>query len=343
MEATVLPISGGKVFYQLGIIKFLSAYGYDSELWMGSSGGGIGAYVAHAADLKYDEITNVAKKLTPEMFCSEWIKPVPIASYIYGYSKKGALFNQGKGGDEFVNAYFDNINVKNREIWVGTYNSDRQTSQLFCNRSNKESLLGIFTLDPILYQLDPNIYCDGDLELISKTILASASIPGVVPPKQIFGCNHQDGGMSAASPMTFMNTLFDGYDNLHITYINCENMHSHEKSSTSGGASKEMTKTRDSVIKNIMRQDRRACYEMLSRSCGQCRHDRLPLIYESFQLTNRTWERVYDIKRKATKSLVEIYPGDRDAIDITNFNSVDVEKAIDFAENNCFCNIWYCK
>lgn len=343
MEVTVLPISGGSFPYQVGILKFLVKHvGYDSELLLGSSGGSVAAYILHEADFKYDNIDNVACSLTSQMFCREWSNALPILGYACGYMHKGAIFRDGTGGEQFLRAGFDNISIQKREIWSGTYNITAGKSQLFCNRSMHNSLLGKFNLDKSLYQICDNIYCGGNINLIADAIMASASIPGVVPAKNIGGHLYQDGGLSAASPMTLLNSLFDKYDKLNITYINSEDLNTNNTSLTSRGVLGGITQARDSVIKNIIAHDRMSCSQVLFRSCTECRCDQAPLLYKSMPLNEDTIHTIYDIIKSSRKSLTEYYTDYRPPIDITNFTSNDVIEGIRFAEHNSYCNIWYC-
>lgn len=343
---SILPISGGACPFQLGILRKLCRFGYDTGIMFGASGGNIAAWIAHAANFDADEITRLSLQLSPSMFCSNWNEIVASFSLLQG-QLNGSLFNRGEDNTEFLERSFKaNYGMmkdpQTREIWSAAFNTDMKRTALFCNRNPEDSILGKIDLNCDIYKIDPPSYAYGKLRSINSIIAASAAIPCVVPPVVINGYKMVDAGVSCASPMFIMGDLFKDLDELHMFYIGCENLDKKQKVRNENiNFSEKFTETRNTVIFNTMCNDRRKCYELLT--CGKneysCQIEEIKNIKFDFE----GWKTVKTIRENSKKSLIEIFPSDCDPINMTSFTPRDFSEKMDFAEFNSNINVWYIK
>lgn len=344
LNVAVSPVSGGALTSQLGIFQGLADARMDFDVLFGSSGGNVANWVFHASDMNSRCMETIVRDFQPSMFCRPWFAISAFLSLAHGYSQEGALFREGEGGAAIWNKYFATpAQIIKREVWIGTYNYDRNMTQFFCNRSPRDSLFGNCHWDNVLTQcLDP-VFMGGKLDLIDKACLASASIPQVVPPQEIYGQYYQDGGVTCSSPMTYMKQFLITLPEVHVTYVNCCDLSKKEyrgdcMNSTSGSLMAGLTRTRDAVMKSMMVQDRISAHELLQMSSFLSNKE---INFERFQFNPESLRRIIEIKRHSSKSLLEIYPMISQTIDITCFKPEDILQQMQIARANSFCNLWY--
>jgi hypothetical protein len=120
------------------------------------------------------------------------------------------FYRSGVGTVELYRELYSPLTITKTEIWVGTYDVKRGKSQFFCNRGRSQSLLGSrWRETAFLYGALPLRWCNGDVDRIARTTLASASIPMVVPPQNVDGGEYLDGGITYSSPLVpFAHNLY---------------------------------------------------------------------------------------------------------------------------------------
>lgn len=212
----VLPTSGGRFVNECALLQDIylaraklgqRLYGrrsYAPDLVLGASGGNIAAYLGLSGDWTEAGIDRALRKAKSEYFFRPWVQeglsiiPNPGMALF-----KGTLFQTGDGVQQVFEGIFDTQTITRTEIWTGTYNEEARKAQFFCNRSKSQSLIntGNFNDELFIYDSLPLIYLDGDVENIGKVTMASASIPGFVPPVEINGVKYSDGGMMYSSPV----------------------------------------------------------------------------------------------------------------------------------------------
>ena len=336
MYVFALPASGGGFVSQLAIIQHLCESKFIPDLILSSSGGNVAAYVAAAANWKWSGIERIARELSQDLFARPW-NSVSALSRIVGYFK-GDVYDKGGGVDDFLSRYFTPATITKYEIWTGTYNKNRQQARLFCNRSKENSIVDVSCIDRDLTQSMEPVFADGDIELISKASIASASIPVIVPPQKILGEDYVDGAVSGASPLTIMHEPIlkhtrDTNSHLHIIYINSTDL--------SRPNTKEIHNVLDTwkqATNNLVRSqtviDRLSGYELLRCHPGTMNKEYFTCNYENL-------ERVKQIQSRIKYSMLEIYPTDVFDIEIVNFSGDDVINAIHGAYKNCQCRFWW--
>ncbi len=333
MELLILPGSGRNFLCQLVSLQHLCEIEYEPTLILGSSGGNLAAYIASAANFKWNHIERISKLLKTSFFAKQWHEFRPL-SYLIGFFN-GTAFNHGEGLAEFLETYFTKETIKKYEIWTGTYNKDLQKFRLFCNKSKEESVIKNEELDYEVTQSMPFYFCDGDFQLIADAGLASASIPGLVPAKLIDGYQYSDGVTSGASPLTLMQgvILKSIKDSLHMVYINAKDLSTpnllphHNLFDTWKQAVNDLIKSQTLI-------DRLAAYELLQ---SQGRH----IIFEAFDCNYKNLKYVRQLKEKIHFSLLEVYPTQSADFDITLFSKEDIEKNLTMLYGTFKCHFWY--
>lgn len=336
MYILVLPVSGGGFVSQLGILQHLCESQFIPDLTLASSGGNVAAYVAAAANWKWAGIERIARELDQSLFAQPW-NSVSSLSMIIGYFK-GNVYNKGNGVHEFISRHFDSKTINKYEIWTGTYNKYRQKARLFCNRSRDKSIVDISCIDHELTQSMEPIFANGNIELISKAGIASASIPAVVPPQKIFDEDYVDGGIAGASPLSIMQEPILKYirekdDSLHIIYVNSVDLSSSNLNPIHNVIDTWRQATND-IVRSHTVIDRLYGYELLRCNPGTMNK-------AEFLCTPDNMKRIKEIQARVKYSMLEIYPKDRYDIDLSNFDGTKVINSIHEAYKNCNCRLWW--
>lgn len=336
MYVFALPASGGGFVSQLGIIQHLCETGFIPDLILASSGGNVAAYVAAAANWKWAGIERIARELSQDLFARPWNSVLSISKAI-GYFK-GDVYDKGSGVDDFLSRYFTPSSITKYEIWTGTYNKNRQQSRLFCNRSKENSILDVSCIDNDLTQSMDPVFADGDIELISKASIASASIPVIVPAQKILGEDYIDGAVSGASPLTIMQEpilkhIRNTDSPLHIIYINSTDL-SRPNIKTIHNVLDTWKQATNDLVRSQTVIDRLSGYKLLRCNPGTMNKAYFTCNYENL-------DRVKQIQSRVKYSMLEIYPTDCFDIEIVNFTGTDVVSAINAAYKNCGCRFWW--
>lgn len=334
MFVYALPISGGGFVAQLAGLQHLSQIGIKPNVCLASSGGNVATYIGAASDWHWASIQRIATSMNQTLFANSW-STIPAISFIIGYFK-GSFFDYGTGVYQFLNNIFNKDTIQKYEIWTGTYDKKQQKAQLFCNKST--SSLPIKHIDLNLTQSLTPIYCDGDIGLISKASLASASIPGLVPPQIIDGVSYVDGGVGSASPLTVMQEaiLYESkkVGKLHIVYINSVNLNQPPIQSNTVNVIDTWKQAASDLIRSQTVVDRLSAYELLRANSGEIHS-------VTFKCTYNNLLKIKEIYEHANHSLLEFYPINTYEINITQFNGEDILREITGAYEDCECRFWW--
>jgi hypothetical protein len=214
----VAPISGSCFPSQLALLsevyearkiangnRLSGRKSYMPDLCLGSSGGNITLYLGLAGNWNTEGICRCAKDIDPRCFTKPWVPEALkiIPNVLIGISK-GSLYDSGYGAKSIFDKFFTEESIIDVEIWTGTYNSEARCAQFFCNRSQSDSLINevFFNEEQYLYDSLPLKFMNGDISLISKVSVASASIPMIVPTQKIQNNAYADGGVIFSSPIS---------------------------------------------------------------------------------------------------------------------------------------------
>jgi len=338
MYVLVLPISGGGFTAQLSAIQLLSRREIEYDIVLAASGGNVAAYIAMAADWKENGIERISQMVSSEMFTSRWLPP-PLPSTLYGFFC-GSIYNKGCGCEDIFNEIYSGISIKNTEIWTGTFNSTQSRPCFFCNKSKDESILNRKKMNLGIIECMNPIYLDGDINVIAKATMASASIPTYVPPVNIEGENYSDGGLYFASPLTVMQDAIcersEKTDSkLHIIYITGRDI---SECTTKGNDGNLITCGWNSVaemIRGHLLCERLSAFEMLRKDKPH---------FVAFPATEdnlKEYIRITKDRSLCSRSVIEIYPIVSNEINIGSFDAYDVSKSMEKARKNMGCRLWW--
>lgn len=336
MHVLVLPVSGGGFVSQLAILQHLCESDFIPDLTLSSSGGNVAAYVAAAANWKWPSIERISRELTQDLFARPWNSVSSIA-LVMGYFE-GNVYNKGSGVHDFLSRHFTSDTITKYEIWTGTYNKDRQKARLFCNRAKESSIVDVLCIDHDLTQSMEPIFTNGNIGLIAKAGIASASIPAIVPAEIIEGESYIDGGIAGASPLIIMQEpilkyIQDNKTSLHIVYVNSVDLSSSYQKPCHNVLDTWRQATHD-LVRSQTVIDRLAGYELLRCQPGSMNKEEFICNYENM-------ERVKIIQSKVPYSMLEIYPTEHCDINIVSFSGEDVIAAIKKAYDKCRCRLWW--
>lgn len=334
----VLPVSGGGFVNQLAILSQLTVAGFTPTITLSSSGGNVSAYIASAAKWKWNEIERISKTISQDFFISPRCS-VEYISFLFGFFE-GNLYAKGNGTKEFLENFFDSSTITKDEIWTGTYNKCTQKARLFCNRRKEDSILNTECIDTDLIQCMTSVYCNGDIESIAQTAVASFSIPGYVPAETIDTYQYVDGGVAGASPLTILRQPLLSYaeensEKVHIIYINSVNLSQPDRRDIRNVVDTWRQATSD-LVRTQTVIDRLSAYELLLCNGRDVEKREFSCNYQN--LLN-----IKEAQKVIHASLLEIYPTSSNEINITHFNGEDVVEHIHRMSGKLFCRFWWIK
>ncbi|CAH6421371.1 Hypothetical protein POVR2_LOCUS366 [uncultured virus] len=220
MELTyslVMPISGARFTNQIALVLKLLAVGYKPDVILGTSGGCITGDILLLSGVNsitdsqsYREFRSrvflILEQLDSSWYLTPWSSSL-LMSRIMAVSQ-GAMFGRGNG--ESLISGLDVDLDSQPEMWIGTKDRTSNIHQLFCTRSQRTAKLSI----------PGAIYMNGDLKLATKASVASCAVPTIVPGIDICGHTYCDGGISHASPLGPLSSLYaNDKISYHIVYI----------------------------------------------------------------------------------------------------------------------------
>ena len=225
MDFCYLTISGGYFVSQLAILiklyksrqKIKDNYHFDAIF--SASGGNIAAYISLLFNNNEASIERKLDKINHKLFITDWSKG-HIKSNLINYFQT-SLYSEGVGMKEFINTNFQNLDTSDMpEIWSLSYNQDVDCGALFCSKSYKNAIFKIeINADMIKKGIGVIKYVSGDVNLLSDICIASAAIPGVIKPIEIYDSHYIDGGVLNASSGSYFSDYKLPDKILHYHYV----------------------------------------------------------------------------------------------------------------------------
>lgn len=213
-----LPVSGGAFVCHLALLqevydariksmdnKANGYFSYAPHISLGSSGGNISSFIGQASDWTSHGIQRNSIKLRSDMFIKNWI---PLNYYIFPNEPflfiKGSMYNSGNGGYSLFRDLFTEESIQRTEMWFGTYDIKHKKAQFFCNKTPSFTYISdpFFNEEQSIYYAMPLKFASGNIEKLADICIASATIPGFVPSKEIDGLLYADGGVMYPSPLS---------------------------------------------------------------------------------------------------------------------------------------------
>lgn len=216
LRVFVAPVSGGALIAQIALMRELSLARslFDPDptncvphLALGSSGGNIANYIALAAAWDPYALVRVTSLLDPAMLTQSWwpqhldFLPTGLIGIF-----SGSLYRQGYGATALFANLFTAKTITATELWTGVFNKTRNCAQMFCNKREGETYIQNTRcgVERVLFNCERLSYTNGNIELLAKIAVASASIPVLISDQYIHGSHYVDGGAMYASPLSLM-------------------------------------------------------------------------------------------------------------------------------------------
>jgi len=332
LNVGVLPVSGGAFPIQLAGLSKMCQTKHHFDVVLASSGGNVAAYLAMSGSWHWAGIERAVNQMRPDWFSRAW-SPVWLLSSWYSYTNR-CMRASGKGVLDFMLRNFSRDSVQQTEIWTGAFNKTTQKTCLFCNLDRDKVTLRPSARQLLVANQEDPIYASGDLGLISKYSLASASIPHAVPGVEINGSMIIDGGMSSASPLSTLATEIENHPAkvINLTYFSYGDVET-TSPCTRGDLVTDIMGTIGSLIKCLAIADRRRACEIIAR--------RGPLETAHFAIDWNTLEVVEELRKQTGSSMLEIYSTCTEYIDIDEVHPEAVMCLMKRAENNMHGRLWY--
>lgn len=334
-EILVLPISGGSFHIQLFLsIELIKAGCKKPEIILGTSGGSINSHILLYSGWNINNIKRVLSDINSNVYSkSWWYKPLDniFPSYILGYFK-GSLYNNGEGLYGLFNLGFNNVTVKDIEIWTLKVNFKTMKGKLSCNKDN--TTLNINNYNYSHNNIEDIVFNNGDIDKISNDCISSCSIPMIVPAKKDGDNYYIDGGMLYASPLTpLMSCISSSTNDFHIAYVSSFNMEDNNINCIYGNILNNTKHTIDNIMLGPSLLDRMNAIKLISSN---------PIYEEGSCDTDKLSQLLLE-RLKYSRTLIELYPNEYINLDINNFNNeninVDYRKLLKCGYSYRF---WHC-
>lgn len=329
LDILVAPISGPLFAAQVAGLWKLTECGYKPELCFVGSGGGVATFLGVSAYWNPSKLFAVASTLNTECFVSEWtssgvkILPSALASLIHGTAYKSTT-----KGTEILNNYLSQNTSQGTEIWIAAINEKTGKVLLSCNKKREDCLIQGERLNTQLFEYEGLAYLGGDLEEISKALLASACIPVLVQPICIDGHNYVDCGVKYGSSFTpmFREVLNAARRRpVHIIYLvgcdlSCTSKSCQNVDEDNVGLFDHIELASHHATRSHIEYDRNMAFMIISEDC-----DDEPW-YREFPGSDL--EYIMEARQKTRRSLIEIYPSKECNLNLFKFDGDDLQSAI---------------
>ena len=338
MRFWVNPVSGGLLANQLAFMAELSKCGVAPDIALGSSGGNIANYVGLSANWQDAAIKKNALLLDSKMFAASWwpyyMSFMP--SWMIGYWK-GSLYADGTGATALYQKIFTPESIIKTEVWTGTLNRTVGQGEFFTNKNKAQALIKSTAEEELFADELPLNYLSGDVVKISQVTMASASIPILIPEKNISGSLYVDGGTRFSSPLSGLQEQIRdliGSNTMHIDYFSSCNLNATNKS-LPRTMYENSSLTASELVTSLCIADRQVAIEIIQNSItGQLCFAELPGNTDSIKL-------VEQIRKTCQRSVLEFYPTTSASLDIINFTGADVVKLMEDAQKNYKLRFWW--
>jgi hypothetical protein len=315
------------------------------DISLATSGGNICIYAAIAGGWKASGIYRIARSLETSMLLQSWwpkflsFLPSPVLSL-----NTGSCFRPGYGVEKLFENYLTPSTVTSTEVWTGTKNDTNNKAQFFCNKSNGQTYIKSDTFEKCreIYNCEPLTYTKGDLKLIAKVALASASIPIVTQAIKIHGSEFSDGGVLFCSPLSvftqeILRILSDTKKSLQMIYFSCYDM-----STTSNdyrGINGAFGSTLSSLICSLTILDRCKGIELIRTLAGDS-----PVMYLSYNKVNtKMLAKILEFLARQEHYFLELYPKEFHDVNLISFEGDDVINKTNLHRLNYAARVWYIK
>ena len=329
MDIVVAPISGQNFVNQLAAYMNLLEFEYCPKITLSSSGGAVVSSLVLSAQYDLTQLARNVHEVNSSRFVSSWVPECVdfIPSWIVGLFQ-GSLYKHAP--DNFFKKFMVPKILKDHEVWVMAYSLEDKGPAMFCSTSHENSILQRCKRECKVSRSKLFYYLDGDVQTFGDAVMASSSIPTVVPCKVIDGKEYADGGMIYASPFTPFREQIEQIESFHIVYLSCIDLDNAEEDPNPDNIVKLAKTTTTALVNSSLIQDRYACYTLI-KSKGRTRHETMTL--EEYFKRRSEWH----------YSMLEVFPTRSESVDITSFTAEELCEKVATQRHHIGCRVWYVK
>jgi hypothetical protein len=349
MHLLVLPVSGNLFPVQMTLLSATIDEEYDPDLIFASSGGAVTAVTALGGDWSSAGIRRMVQHIRSELFLQNWWPNMLsfLPSWSLGFFR-GSIYNSNEVTlASFFRTYFCESLLTQKELWIGVGNETKIRPELICTVSEEQSY--IHKKEFLRYSgrdegwtEDALHYLNGEVSIIQKMTLASASIPTLVPPQDYQDSQYSDGGVFHASPLSPMKSYLQhrlhNEETLHITYINSADIEDPVSGSSVEfypGIFRTGAITFANMVSTILAKDRLCGLSLIDSDLSNLRKIRIrgnPYVLKKI---------LHFREKHCQRSFLELYTEGTYPIDINDFDAEDILKVMDEAKKNYHCRFWW--
>lgn len=331
-EIIIAPISGTRLINQLAALVNVCEYDYKPDIILSASGGAVTTSLAAVSNFDLSSFKRNVQELNSGEFISSWIPECLafVPSWIVGFFQ-GSLYRHSRTYHAMFRKLAVPVTLKEYEVWVMAYNLDEKKPALFCSTSEEKAFLKECFENCSIIRSDIFQYLNGNVDTFADAVIASSSIPTVVPPLCIKDKLYEDGGVVYASPFTPFRDQIEDLESFHLMYINGIDLNDQDFTVVDPQQRtifNTVDVTASAIVKSYLMQDRYSCY-ILIKSKGPV--TKMDITLEDYFANKHKWQ----------YSLLEMYPDRYDEIDITDFTGEDLY--IKMMEQREFigCRVWF--
>lgn len=331
-DIIVAPISGTRLVNQLTALYKLTQHGYKPDLILAASGGAVTSSIAISAGWDPAQFKRSAQVLSSEAFVKSWVPEFMdmVPSWFVGIFQ-GSLYDHSKCYPKMFEQLMVKAMLKDIEMWILAYNVTEKMAALFCSTSEEKSILKRCHLNCSLTRSTEFEYLDGDVKKFGDAVVASSSVPAVVPAKEIDKKYYSDGGIMYASAFVPFRDQISNLDSFHIMYINGYDLDDDDVSSINP-SNRSIVNTADrttvALVRNIIIQDRFSCFSLLETK-GKVEN------------VDMTLQEYLEKKKEWRYSMCEMFPIRVEEINITCFNGEEILKRMMRQLDYIGLRVWY--
>ena len=219
LEICCSSISGGYFVSQMAIMTILMEVRSKSkiidkhflDLYFGASGGALTNMISTCFEETKESIERLLYSLQSEIFVKNWWKgKIKFLDSKIFYLFKNSFFESSDNIFDVVSELTSNNQFNNSdspELWTLTFNINKSKPTIFCSKKKDHSLFkDSMNIENNFVNFE-YVFLEGNLEKISKTVMASASVPGVKEGVEINNDSHVDGGVSNPTPYIYFSKI----------------------------------------------------------------------------------------------------------------------------------------
>lgn len=318
---------------QLSMMRDIYESGYKHDVYFATSGGAVSTFALVAGMFTPTGIDRVVQTLDERYIFKNWSYFPLIPPWLAGYTK-GSVFNLSPYLLDNLSTFITPSMARNVEMWIGTASISTGNGMIFCSKSDGETIITPKINDNHHTKYEVQ-YLDGDINNLIKAVISSATIPMLIPASEINGKYYVDGGLRAASPLSFLASSIDDSKSLHIDYLSPGDNTKpvYDDKSNNSNITERMIKTLQETTRTMSIIDNQHAIRLITGNSttepdlsGNCSRDELVHI-----LTGRS---------SYYKSCLILCPEGNPEVGLLDLTSAKVRKLIDKTSHNYNYRLW---